>query len=140
MVSRSKVSWLLNPRPSRSLHLTTAEVVQKNIVVMGMAELCQRRFSLPQQILVVVYYAQMKPMTKWTAFFTLMVLHIFFHLIHIFCGFISSAKANPRTKRCTYDFTDAENMLAIQKVNELLNHLVAESISLIGSEGPEKYL
>jgi hypothetical protein len=56
-----------------------------------------------------------------------MILHTFFHLIHIFCGFISSAKANPRTnRRCTYNFTDAENMSATQKVNELLNHMVAE--------------
>jgi hypothetical protein len=64
----------------------------------------------------------MKPMKKGTTFFTLIVLHTFFHLIHKFCGFISSAKGNPRTNRRTYNFIDAENMSATQKVNELLKH------------------
>jgi hypothetical protein len=106
---------------------------------MGMAELCQRRFSLPQQILVVVYYAQMKPMMN--SFLYPYCPSCIFHLIHIFCGFNSSAKANTRTKRrCSYNFNDAENTSAIQKVSELLNHTVAESISLKGSEGPEKYI
>lgn len=146
MIQKVKASWLPNPRPSRRLHPTTAEVQKYNSDGNGwiMPEIFSSTIDFSGEV---VYYA---------LFFTLTDLHTVFHLIHISCWFICSADAISRTTRCTYIFTDAENISATQQLSEVLNNMVAETFFITsfllpcgcsaessrqrGSTGPEKYL
>jgi hypothetical protein len=128
-VSKSKASLLPNSRPSRSLHPTTAEVVQKYSSDGNGWIIPEKIFSATANFWwLSCVLCTNETNEEMNNFLHPYGPHTFFHLIHKFCGFINSATAKPRTNRkCTYSLIDAENMSATQKVNELLNHMVAET-------------